>query len=41
MSIRTAAALTYLVFLGVNGAPQWRRSLVEGGSTHVVVGETW
>ncbi len=25
----------------VNSAPQWRRSLVEGGSTYVVVGETW
>ena len=25
----------------VNGAPQRRRSSVEGGSTYVVVGETW
>jgi hypothetical protein len=25
----------------VNGAPQWGRSSVEGGSTYVVVGETW
>jgi hypothetical protein len=26
---------------GVNSAPQRRRSSVEGGSTYVVVGETW
>ena len=25
----------------VNGAPQGRRSSVEGGSTYVVVGKTW
>jgi hypothetical protein len=25
----------------VNSAPQWRRSPVEGGSIHVVVGKTW
>ena len=27
--------------VSVNGAPQRRRSLVEGGSTYVVVGKTW
>ena len=30
-----------LPFLWVDGAPQGRRSLMEGGSIHVVVGETW